>query len=139
MMNGDEKDEEENDTTLIVRLSIQNQSEVPTHEGRNRCWRHKSMEPIHLTYNFTYSDPPNDNISLFNYFEKFTDNSIIQNLDQTNLYAALKTGKSINTSVLEISQFIGIHILGGVVRCQNMQCFTLPQQKKNCFKDFHIK
>jgi hypothetical protein len=62
-------DEEEDDTPLIVRLSKQNQIEVPTHKGRNRCWRHKSMEPIHLTYNSKYSDPPNDDISPLNYLK----------------------------------------------------------------------
>ena len=66
--------------------------------------------------NSTFSDPPNDDLSPRNYFEKFIDNSIIENLDQTNLYSTQKTGKSINTSVIEMCQFIGIHILVGVVQ-----------------------
>jgi hypothetical protein len=70
-----------------------------------------------VTYNPTFSDPPNNDLSPPNYFEKFIDNSIIENsVDQTNLYSTQKTGKSINTSVIEMCQFIGIHILAGVVR-----------------------
>ena len=111
----DDEEEDLDDTPLTVQLGRQNQSELPIHEVRNRYWRHKSMEPIDVTYNSTYSDPPND-VSPLNYFEKFIDNIIIQNLvDQTNLYFTQKTGKSISTSIFGMSQFLGIHILAGVV------------------------
>jgi len=112
----EEEDEDEDDTPLSVRLGRQNQGEQPIHEIRNRRWQHKNMEARDVTYNSTFSDPPNDDLSPLNYFEKFIDNSIIENLvDQTNLYSTQKTGKSINTSVIEMCQFIGIHILAGVV------------------------
>jgi hypothetical protein len=70
------------------------------------------MEATDVTYNSTFSDPPNDDLSQPNYFEKFIDNTIIENLiDQTNLYFAQNTGKSVNTSVIEMCQFSGIRIL----------------------------
>ena len=121
-----------------------------------------------MTYNSTFCDPPNDDLSPLNYFEKFIDNSIIENLDQTNLYSAQKTGKSINTSVIEMCQFIGIHILAGVVqmpdgvghwpehladksrcklciksysrmKCEKCNVSLFLNKGKNCFKDFHVK
>jgi hypothetical protein len=70
------------------------------------------MEATDVTYNSTFSDPPNDDLSPPNYFEKFIDNTIIENLiDQTHLYSAQNTGKSVNTSVIEMCQFIGIRVL----------------------------
>jgi hypothetical protein len=38
------------------------------------------MEATDVTYNSTFFYPPNDDLSPLNYFEKFIDNSIIENL-----------------------------------------------------------
>jgi hypothetical protein len=56
------------------------------------------MEATDVTYNSTFSDPPNDDLSPPNYFEKFIDNSIIEYLiDQTNLYSTQKNRESLST------------------------------------------
>jgi hypothetical protein len=114
-MRNDEEDED--DTPLSVRLGRQNQGQLPIHEIRNRRWRHTNMETTDVTYKSTFSDTPNGDLSPPNYIEKFIDNSIIENLvDQTNLYSTQKTGKYINTSVIEMCQFIDIHISAGDVQ-----------------------
>jgi hypothetical protein len=69
----DEEDEEEDDTHLSVRLGRKSQGQLPLHEKRNRHWRHRNMEATDVTYNSTFSDPPNDDLSPLNYFEKFID------------------------------------------------------------------
>ena len=50
-------------THPCVRLGRQNQGKQPIHEIRNRRWRHKNMEATDVTYNSTFSDPPNDDLS----------------------------------------------------------------------------
>jgi hypothetical protein len=75
------------------------------------------MEATDVTYNSTFSDPPNDDLIPPNYFENLFDKGIIENLiDQRNLYSTQNMGKSINTSVIEMCQCIGIRILSGVVQ-----------------------
>ncbi|XP_049955436.1 piggyBac transposable element-derived protein 2-like [Schistocerca serialis cubense] len=63
-----------------------------------------------------FLDPPSEERSPLQYFESFIDETIIDNLvAQTNLYSTQVLGPSINTSANEIRQFIGIHLLSGIV------------------------
>jgi len=50
------------------------------------------------------------------YFRQFVDDDMINNhKHQTNLYSVEKTGSSLNVTADEIEQFIGIHIMTGIV------------------------
>lgn len=110
-------DVDEDDMPLSLRLERLNQDKTPEHVTRNQRWRHKNMEAVDVSYNVAFTDPPIEDLSPLNYFEKFIDDNIVENfVEQTNLYSTQKTGKSINTSVIEMCQFIGIHILAGIVR-----------------------
>lgn len=52
------------------------------------------------------------------------DKSIIDNLvDQTNLYSVQKTGTSINTRVSEMEQFLGIHMMSGIIQMPSYRMF----------------
>lgn len=87
-------------------------------------WRHRDIETTDVPCNVSYSPPPDQLHTPYEYFKMFCDNNALQNIcDQTNLYSTQKTGTSVNTSVQEIEQFLGIHVMSGIVRVPSYKMY----------------
>ena len=92
--------------------------ELPTRDTRVFKWRKR--EPVIENTEFrgeSFSPPPTEIPDPQEYFKIFWDDSIMNNLvEQTNLYSVQKTGKSIDTNLKEMQQFIGINLLMSIVQ-----------------------
>lgn len=63
------------------------------------------------TWKGNLPDPPVSTFTPYEYFKKYVDDNVIQNLcEKTNIYSVQKSGKCISTTPDEIEQFIGIHM-----------------------------
>ena len=82
------------------------------------------MEPVNSKCDANFSDPENFKMTALEYFRYFFDESLISHISyQTNLYSMEKTGKSVNTNEDEIEQFLGIHILSGIVKMPSYRMY----------------
>ncbi|KAL1470410.1 hypothetical protein MTO96_040455 [Rhipicephalus appendiculatus] len=58
------------------------------------------------------------------YFRKFITSSMLSSVvEQTNLYSAQETGKSINLTVHEIEKYIGMYLMMGLVQMPSVRCY----------------
>ena len=55
---------------------------------------------------------------------------------QTNLYSSLVSGKSINTNVKEMEQFLGIQMLMGIVKMPNYHTYWKTEIRNSTIADF---
>lgn len=68
--------------------------------------------------------PPQNTLNPSEYFGRMFDKSIIDNLvDQTNLYSVQKTGTSVKTTFSEMEQFLGIHMISGIIQMLSYRMF----------------
>ena len=110
--------EDEDDMPLARRLRQQQQIEPAV--GRNRMvtpkWKYRDIQDVDVMCSSTFTTPQEIGTPLY-YFKQFVDDEMINNLKhQTNLYSVEKTGSSLNVTANEIEQFIGIHIMTGIVK-----------------------
>lgn len=79
-------------------------------------WRKSSPPQVQGTFNHSLSDPNERELTAFQYFKMFLNDETIDLItNQTNLYSTKKTCSSINVSSDEISTFIGMHMLMGMI------------------------
>ena len=66
---------------------------------------------------FSLSPEHFDNLSPYDIFSQFWLDEITKLIvKQTNRYSVMKKGKSVNTNVSGIEQFLGIHMMMGIFR-----------------------
>lgn len=64
-----------------------------------------------------FEDPPENLPTPIVYFKKIFDGALMATIvEQTNLYSVQVTGKSINTTCIELEKFLGIFIFGGLLK-----------------------
>ena len=110
--------EDEDDMPLASRIRQQQQTEPAV--GRKQPvtpkWKYRDIANVDVTSSSTFTTPKEIGTPLY-YFQQFVDGDMINNLTyQTNLYSVEKTGSSLNVTADEIEQFIGIHIMTGIVK-----------------------
>lgn len=110
-------------------FSSDDDSEVPLSVRYNKYrkslpkWIKKDIDFVHTDFDdcFTRNE---DDLTQYNYFKKFIDSKILEEMVyHTNLYSTQKTGSSINTTVLEMETFIGIHIYSGIVKMPSYRMY----------------
>jgi hypothetical protein len=66
-----------------------------SHSG-SRCnfhWHMKDIEEVDVACNTSFSDPPDEEITPFEYFKQMCRDEVIENfVEQSNLYCVHKTG-----------------------------------------------
>ena len=76
----------------------------------------KYIEEVDAVCNTSFSDPPDEEITPFEYLKQMCRDEVIENFfEQFNLYCVQKTGRPLNTNKNEMEQFLGIHIMAGIV------------------------
>ena len=110
--------EDEDDMPLASRIRQQQQTE-PAVGGKQTVtpkWKYRDIANVDVMCSSTFTTPTEIGTPLY-YFKQFVDDDMINNLKhQTNLYSVEKTGSSLNVTADEIEQFIGIHIMTGIVK-----------------------
>lgn len=110
-------------------FSSDDDSEVPLSVRYNKYrnslpkWIKKDIDFVNTDFDnsFTRSE---DDLTPYNYFKKFIDSKILEEMVyHTNLYTTQKTSSSINTTVLEMETFIGIHIYSGIVKMPSYRMY----------------
>lgn len=82
-----------------------------------QLWTHDDILSLQAEYNEEFGSPPDELPSPYQYFKLFCDNSAFQNFaDQTNLYSVQTTGNCAKTTAKEMEQFVGIHVISGIVK-----------------------
>ena len=84
-----------------------------THSYR---WKKTSPPQVHDIFNQSFSEPKEKDMTPLQYFKLFLNDETIDLItNQTNLYSTKKTCSSINVTNAEMSTFIGIHVLMGIM------------------------
>ncbi|XP_025421078.1 uncharacterized protein LOC112691139 [Sipha flava] len=110
-------------------FSSDDDSELPSSIRYNKYrkslpkWIKKDTDFVNTDFDncFTRND---DDLTPYNYFKKFIDSNLLEEIVyHTNLYSTQKTSSSINTTVLEMETFIGIHIYSGIVKMPSYRMY----------------
>jgi hypothetical protein len=91
---GEEEDLDDMSLSLRLQMSLSEDAKVqvvPTnsHSGsrRNLRWRMKDIEEVNAVCNISFSDPPDEEITSFQYFKQMCRDEVIENfVEQSNLY-----------------------------------------------------
>lgn len=113
---------------LQVRLAQKKtirHSEKGKQKSKKLYWNKKDIDQVETIChaNEMFSKPAEISTPL-QYFKKFFDDDIINNLvEQTNMYSIQKGRICINTNYNEISVFLGIHIMSGIIRMPSYKMY----------------
>lgn len=89
--------------------------------------------------NIQFSPPPLDVLLPKEYFDLLFDRTIVQNMvQQTNLYSVQQRGNSINTTIAEMEQFLGIHILSGIIHMPSYRMYWADNTRFSVIADTEI-
>src|SRR5215475_302093 len=73
---------------------------------------------------------PDEEITPFEYFKQMCRDEVIENfVEQSNLYCVQKTGRSLNTNKNEMDQFLGIHIMAGIVNMPSCRMYWADSKR----------
>lgn len=73
---------------------------------------------------------PDKILTPLNYFKKFFDDSIMNLfVEQTNLYSTQKSGRCVNTTYNELSNFLGIHVMSSIVRMPSYKMYWAQETR----------
>lgn len=125
-----DSDDSEDEIPLADLLDRQNEGNVETEENNNPNividasvknhtyrWRRQDIPTGQGIYRGTFSDPPDEPLSPLQYFHMFFPESLISKIvEQTNLYSVQTTGRNVNTNVEEMTKYIGMNLLMGIVK-----------------------
>lgn len=79
-------------------------------------WRHKDRPVSDHSFKGSFSDPPDEMFGPLGYFKHFfTDDILRMIVEQTNLYCFQQSGKLLKTDEAELWEFIGIHLMMGII------------------------
>jgi len=137
------------ENNFVIEENIENIEPIALHDAGNvngkkqksktkfnHKWSSKDINPVDDMFQNTFSDPPPETMTPLEYFRLFIDQPIIENLVyQTNLYSVQKSGKNIDTNVNEMEQFLGIHILSGIVRVPQYRMYWARESRYNTIAD----
>ncbi|XP_067940611.1 piggyBac transposable element-derived protein 3-like [Watersipora subatra] len=85
-------------------------------------WRKKDFVTTDAAYSGDPIEPPTDIASPLLYFKRFVTTAMLNNVVvNTNLYSVQKNGKSVNTSLKEVEQFIGMFFHMGLIRMNSVR------------------
>jgi len=108
----------------------------------------KDIEEVDVACNTSFSDPPDEEITPFEYFKQMCRDELIENfVEQSNLYCVHKKGRTLNTNKNETEQFLDIHIMAGIVNTPSYRMYwadttRLEPMSRNWFDTmrnyFHI-
>ena len=80
--------------------------------------------------------PPDEEIMPFEYFKQMYRDEVIENfVEQSNLYRVQKTGRPLNTNKNEMEQFLGIHIMLGIVNMPSYRTYWADSTRFDQFVD----
>jgi hypothetical protein len=128
---GEEEDLDDVSLSLRLQMSLSGDAEVQvvpaTSQSASRSnlrWRMKDIEEVDAVCNTSISDPPDEEITPFEYFKQMCTDEVIENfVEQSNLYCVQKTGRPLNTNKNEMEQFLGIHIMTGIVNMPSYKMY----------------
>ncbi|XP_068084847.1 piggyBac transposable element-derived protein 2-like [Anabrus simplex] len=98
-------------------------SNIPDNRSRYVRWRHKDIEDVNSCCDVHFSDPQEE-MTPFEYFKTMCGEDVIENLvHQSNLYCTQITGNSLDTNKEEVEQYLGIHIMAGIVKMPSYRMY----------------
>jgi len=127
----EEEDLDDIPLSLHLQMSLSGDAEVQvvlvTSHCGSRCnlhWRMKGIEEVVAVCNTSFSDPPDEEITPFEYLKQMSRDEVIENfVEQSNLYCVQKTGRPLNTNKNEMEQFLDIHIMAGIVNMPSYRMY----------------
>lgn len=106
----------ENDESLVT-LKTCDKTETQATKKHGFCQRKKDLPVFEKHHEEVFTDRENEVNIPYKYFKQFfTDDLLRLFVDNTNLYSTQKSGKSINTNIDEMSTFIGMEVMMGLVK-----------------------
>ena len=115
--------ENEDDVPLANLSSSSSGSNIKT-ANRVYRWRKHDTPVADRTFQGTFTEPREEELTPLQYFKLFLKDEILNTIvENTNLYSVQKSENSVNTNKDEISSFIGIYILMGIVQLPNHKAY----------------
>ena len=115
--------ENEDDVPLANLSSSSSGSNIKT-ANRVYRWRKHDTPVADCTFQGTFTEPREEELTPLQYFKLFLKDEILNTIvENTNLYSVQKSENSVNTNKDEISSFIGIYILMGIVQLPNHKAY----------------
>lgn len=105
-------------------------------KSKKPTWKRKDIDLVNTSFASQFSNTPLVDTSPYEYFKMFITNEMIENLsEQTNLYSVQKNGVSINSNKQEIEQFLGIHLLSGIIRVPSDRMYWAERTRFSVITD----
>lgn len=110
---------------LPHKPSANSSNEKKTKQKKSsRIWKKKDLAIEDCSWKAKLSEPPEDVLSLFEYFSTFFDNEMIDALRyQTNLYSTQINGNCISVTHEEMRKYLSILVISGIVRMPHFRMF----------------
>ena len=119
--------ENEDDVPLANLSSSSSGSNIKT-ANRVYRWRKHDTPVADRTFQGTFTEPREEELTPLQYFKLFLKDEILNTIvENTNLYSVQKSENSVNTNKDEISSFIGIYILMGIVQLTKSQSLLVKR------------
>jgi len=84
----------------------------------------KDIEEVDVARNTNFSDPPDEEITPFEYLKQMCRDEIIENfVEQSNLHCVQKRERTLNTNKNEMEQLLDIHIMAGLVNMPSYRMY----------------
>ena len=112
-----------------VPIERKTQSGNKNKENKNEVkWKKCNSEEVNAQFNGPpFPDPPENDLDPKKYFDMFFNNELIETIsEQTNLYSVQISGKSTQTNIQEVEQFLGIMVLMGIIKYPTYRMYWSP-------------
>ena len=126
-VSSDKENEDEDDVPLANLSSNSSGSNIKT-ANRVYRWRKHDTPVADRTFQGTFTEPREEELTPLQHFKLFLKDEILNTIvENTNLYSVQKSENSVNTNKDEISSFIGIYILMGIVQLTKSQSLLVKR------------
>jgi hypothetical protein len=96
----------------------------------------KDVDEVDVVCNTGFSDPPDEEITPSEYFKQMCRDEVVENfVEQSNLYCVQKTGRPLNTNKNEMEQFLGTHIMAGIVKLPSHRMYWADSTRFDLIAD----
>ncbi|CAH1958842.1 unnamed protein product [Acanthoscelides obtectus] len=116
-------------------ITFRNQHPTPAVQIAPK-WKKADLPFVNSECKVIFTNEKENDSTPLSYFKLFFDDNLIQHItDQTNLYSTQQTGACINTTFTEISQFLGINIMSGIVRMPSYRMYWAQETRYSPIAD----
>lgn len=127
----DDSSFDEEDNVPLSKYIGETPASTADRKRETLIWEKKDIPIVHTVCNAESAyDSRRAGMTPLAYFKLFCDDEVIDNMvHQTNLYSVQKTGSSVNTCYVELCQYLGIHIISGIIKMPSYRMYWAQETR----------